>query len=399
MIVTCQNCDTRFNLDENLIKESGSKVRCSKCLHVFTVHKVVPVEEPDSALEETHADFLDTAEAPLPPLEAEQAPEEAAKVSGEAPEEVLDFDLLEAEEETGEEEISLEALGLEEGLAAEEPAPVEEEIAIKGEPEPAEEAPEEVLDFGLPGAEEETGEEEISLEGFGLEERPAAEEPKEKVTDTVSVESLEGAEEEEAEQLEEELMPPLVAEKEPRARKRVSTPLIIVLVLVLLAGGAFAAYGLLKSLDIKIPFLESLIGAPESASIDPGNLRITTLEEVIKTEFVENKIDGRLFVIKGKVRNDYAEVRDFIMVRGVLYSQDGKAVQEKTVYCGNTLSDADLQALDKATMHTRLRNRFGDEKSNFRVPSGKVIPFVVVFSDLPQDLGEFSVEVVSSTPG
>ena len=143
----------------------------------------------------------------------------------------------------------------------------------------------------------------------------------------------------------------------------------------------------------------NVIGAPESATIDPGNLHITIFEQLIKTGFVENRTEGRLFVIRGKVRNDYAEVRNFIMVRGVLYSQDGKAVQEKTVYCGNTLSDADLQALDRSTMHTRLRNRFGDEKSNFRIPSGKVIPFVVVFSGLPQDLGEFSVEVVSSSPG
>ena len=213
------------------------------------------------------------------------------------------------------------------------------------------------------------------------------------------MESLEGAEEGEAEQVEEELMPPPVAEKEPRARKRISTPLMIVLLLILLAGGAFGAYSLLKSLDVKIPFLESLIGAPESASIDPGNLRITTLAQLIKTEFVENGTAGRLLVIKGKVRNDYAEARNFIMVRGVLYSKDGKAVQEKTTYCGNTLSDTDLQALDKATIETRLRNRFGDEKSNFRVPSGKVLPFMVAFADLPQDLGEFSVEVVSSSPG
>jgi predicted Zn finger-like uncharacterized protein len=343
VIVTCENCDTKFNLDENLIKESGSKVRCSKCHHIFTVHKLVPVEEPDSALEEAPADLPDTAESPLPVLEAQEAPEEAAAVSGEAPEEVLDFDLS--------------------------------------------------------GAEEEAAEEEISLEEFGLEEEAAAEEPKEKVTDTVSVESLEGAEEGEAEQVEEELMPPPVAEKGPRARKRISTPLMIVLLLILLAGGAFGAYSLLKSLDVKIPFLESLIGAPESASIDPGNLRITTLEQLIKTEFVENGTAGRLLVIKGKVRNDYAEARNFIMVRGVLYSKDGKAVQEKTTYCGNTLSDTDLQALDKATIETRLRNRFGDEKSNFRVPSGKVLPFMVAFADLPQDLGEFSVEVVSSSPG
>lgn len=373
MIVTCEDCDTRFNLDENLIKESGSKVRCSKCHHIFTVHKLVPVEERDSALEEAPADLQGTADTPLPSLEAEEAPQEAAAAPEEAPEEALDFDLSEAEGAPTEEEISLEEFGLEEGPAAEEAAPVEEEIAVEETPEAVEAEP-------------------------VIEESGAEEELKEEVPDTISAESLEGVEEEETEQVEEELMPPLVAEKELQTRKRISTPLMAVLVLVLLAGGAFGAYSLLKSLDVKIPFLESLMGAPGSATVDPGNLRITTLEQLIKTEFVENSAAGSLFVIKGKVRNDYPEARNFLMVKGVLYSKDGKAVQEKTVYCGNTLSDTDLQALDKATINTRLRNRFGDERSNFKVPSGKVIPFVVVFSDLPQDLGEFSVEVVSSVP-
>jgi len=429
MIVTCENCNTGFNLDENLIKESGSKVRCSKCHHIFTAYKPVPVEEPEPALEpeEAPTEIPESAEASLPSLEAEEVPEEA-----------LDFDLLEeVEEGPAEEEIVLEALGLEEEPAAEEPTLVEEEAAVEETAEAVEEAPEEALDLDLSEeAEEGPAEEEIALEALGFEEEPAAEkptlveeeaaveetaeavepepgieeaeakeEPKEEMPDAISVESLEGVEEEETEQIEqleqveEELMPPPVADIEPQARKRISTPLMIVLVLVLLAGGAFAAYSLLKSFDVKIPFFESLTGTPESATVDPGNLRMTTLEQIVKTEFVDNRTAGRLFVIKGKVRNDYPEARNFILVKGVLYSKDGKAVQEKTAYCGNTLSDIDLQALDKATIDTRLRNRFGDKRSNFRVPSGKVIPFVVVFSDLPQDLGEFSVEVVSSAPG
>ena len=399
MIVTCENCNTRFNLDENLIKESGSKVRCSKCNHTFTVHKSVPVEEPESAveLEEAPADFPDSPEAPLSSLEAEEALEEAAMVSEEAleeaamvseeaPEEALDLDLSEAEEKPAEEEIAPEAIGLEEEPAAEEPTPAEEEVAIEETPEA------------------------MDMEAV-IEEAEAKEELEEELADAISVESLEGAEEEETEQLErkqqfqqieEELMPPPVppvAEKEPRARRRISTPLMIVLALVLLAGGAFAAYRLLKSFDVKIPFLESLAGAPESATIDPGNLRILLLDQLIRSEFVENRTDGRLFVIKGKVRNDYPEARNFIMVRGTLYSNDGETIDKKTIYCGNALSDTDLKALDKATIDERLRNRFGDKRSNFSVPSGKVIPFVVVFSDLPKDLGEFSVEVVSSAPG
>ena len=364
MIVTCENCNSRFNLDENLIKESGSKVKCSKCHHIFTVHKLVPVEEP-------------AAEEPAP-VEEEVAIEETPEAAEEAPEEALDLDLSEAEEKPAEEEIAPERIGLEEEPAAEEPAPVEQGVAL----EKASEA----------------------VEGEPVIEEAEAKTEFEDLADAVSVESLEGAKEEETEQVErkqkvqeveETPMSPLVAEKEPQARRRrISTPLMIVLALVLLAGGAFAAYSLLKTFDIKIPFLESLTGGPESGIIDPGNLRIALLDKLIKSDFVDNSTAGRLFVIKGKVRNDYPEARNFIMVKGVLYSKDGKPVDKKTIYCGNTLSGTDLQALDKVTMDGRLRKR-----SSFSVLSGKVIPFLVVFSDLPQDLGEFSVEVVSSAPG
>ena len=490
MIVTCENCSTKFNLDEGLIKESGSKVRCSKCQHIFTVYKLAHDEEPESAveLEQDHADLQDSAETPQPSIEAEEAPEtgldfglpgleeepaeevaleafgleeepaaeglppveeepavEETPDAEEALEEEFDFDLSDlegepAEEETAE-EVALEAFGLEEEPAAEETPdaeeapeeeldfdlsdlegePAEEEIAeeeialdaLDFDEEPAaegladeetpeaEEAPEEELDFDLSGIEEVPLEETFEVDGAELimEETEATEVPKEEMPDAVSAELLEGVEEEEeVEQVEEELMPTPQAEKELKARKRISTPLMIVLILVLLAGGVIAGYTILQSLDIKIPFVESLIGVPESETTDPGNLHITTLDQLIKTEFVENKTAGRLFVIRGKVRNDYPEARNFIMVKGVVYSRDGKVVQEKAIYCGNTLSDTALQAMDKATIDTRLRNKFGDGRSNFMVTSGKVIPFVVVFPDLPQDLGEFSVEVVSSDP-
>lgn len=36
MIITCEKCSTKFNLDESLLKKEGSKVRCSQCRHIFT---------------------------------------------------------------------------------------------------------------------------------------------------------------------------------------------------------------------------------------------------------------------------------------------------------------------------------------------------------------------------
>lgn len=39
MIITCESCKTRFRLDSRLIKGFSSKVRCSRCQHVFFVSR------------------------------------------------------------------------------------------------------------------------------------------------------------------------------------------------------------------------------------------------------------------------------------------------------------------------------------------------------------------------
>ncbi|MBW1754259.1 MAG: zinc-ribbon domain-containing protein [Deltaproteobacteria bacterium] len=38
MIITCEECQASFNLDESLLKPTGSKVRCSKCKKVFVAY-------------------------------------------------------------------------------------------------------------------------------------------------------------------------------------------------------------------------------------------------------------------------------------------------------------------------------------------------------------------------
>ena len=53
MIITCENCSTGVNLAEELLNPSGSKVRCSKCGHVFTAYppNAPPLPEPASTTE------------------------------------------------------------------------------------------------------------------------------------------------------------------------------------------------------------------------------------------------------------------------------------------------------------------------------------------------------------
>ena len=45
MIIMCENCIKRFKIDDKLIKENGSKVRCSDCGHVFTAYRPAPAPQ------------------------------------------------------------------------------------------------------------------------------------------------------------------------------------------------------------------------------------------------------------------------------------------------------------------------------------------------------------------
>jgi hypothetical protein len=292
-----------------------------------------------------------------------RAVEEAADapdlVSEDVKDEILEFDLIDGEEAAPEQEVTFEEIGAEEEVVAEEV--VQEEVEVPEETAPVFEE---------------------------VEEEVEIEEVEEEIEEEI---------EEEAPPVPEEIpAPPPSAMKAP-GKKRISAPIMILLILALLGGGAYGGYMYLQSTGTKIPYLDFLTGSQETATVDPGNALITVVEQDIGTRFVENAATGNLFIIEGKVRNNYPAARSFIMVKGALYAGDGSLVGQSNVYCGNTFTDSELQTTDKATIEQKLRNKFGDERSNFQVGSAQVLPFMIVFSDLPQDFGEYSVQVVSSS--
>ncbi len=50
MIVTCEGCETGFHVNEHLLRPGGSKVRCSKCRHVFVAYPPAPFEDSEEPL-------------------------------------------------------------------------------------------------------------------------------------------------------------------------------------------------------------------------------------------------------------------------------------------------------------------------------------------------------------
>ncbi len=51
MIITCEQCGISFKLNESLLKPEGSKVRCSKCKHIFLAFPPLPEPEPEIEIE------------------------------------------------------------------------------------------------------------------------------------------------------------------------------------------------------------------------------------------------------------------------------------------------------------------------------------------------------------
>ena len=81
-----------------------------------------------------------------------------------------------------------------------------------------------------------------------------------------------------------------------------------------------------------------------------------------------------------------------------LFTKGKNLANSQTVYAGNLISDMDLVNLSAEELKKRLNNRFGNNRMNSRVLPGKALPFMVVFTKLPEaQLEEFTIEVDTST--
>lgn len=92
MIIQCEQCQTRFRLDDSKVTEKGVKVRCAKCRHVFTVRKEEPETEDfvSAAAPEQAAVAGQQADAVSFPIPAAQEPTPSFSFGDDSPEENAD---------------------------------------------------------------------------------------------------------------------------------------------------------------------------------------------------------------------------------------------------------------------------------------------------------------------
>jgi len=334
MIIECEKCRSKFNLDESLLKQGGSKVRCSRCKHVFTACPTEP-ELPEETLSDDALDELEETVALDSPPVLERAAEPSVTPAGE-----MDF-----------------------------------EQAFK-----------DALDEGppVPLSIDQISEEEESLDVTEAMDRAATIEKKLTQKDLEEKVALKSGEPEEE-----------VEKPRPRKEKRRFRLLPILLaVLVIIVGGGVGVYFLAPEM---LPDSLSFLKPPQKEDImDKGVARLSFKD--VKGTFIQSEKAGQLFVIQGQITNHYPKGRSFILIKASLLDDKNKVVKTKMAYAGNTFTEDQLKTMPLEEINKQLKNRFGQKRLNFRVKPEGGVPFAIVIENLPENLSEFTVEAVSSTP-
>jgi hypothetical protein len=104
----------------------------------------------------------------------------------------------------------------------------------------------------------------------------------------------------------------------------------------------------------------------------------------------------RLFVSKGQVTNLSPAERSGIRILASLLDNTGKVMMEETVYAGNLVSGEKLKTESMVTLRKALARPLGEHLVNMDVPSGKSIPFMVLFFDAPEDIDSYRLEAKDS---
>lgn len=393
MVISCPECSTRFRVDENKIPAQGAKIRCARCKHIFAVaapSPEPPVEEPLQASEISTTDTPPATEDPTPETPSSAADDfgfddfDTPEIGGGTNDE---FDPSAFDDDSSATDDDAFSFGDDYGnvsIGDETDTSDEDEPFSFGDPAPA------------PAVEKPESDKPQDEFSFSPAEQPstASTDPlassfeEDSTIDDMSLPPSEGST-----TLDDSDSPAQPETEKPSRRSPLSVVILFILVLtmvILIAGGVLVWKNGPEGLE---QLVANLTGQQSVTEIE-GDIRLSNLQG----SFITNRKIGEIFVIRGVAINDLREAQAAIQVKGIIFDKDGKQLLQKTIFCGNPISDNDLRKLPFSKMEEMMGNQFGESLANLNVTPGQSIPFTIVFRKLPKTLSEFVVEVADSKP-
>ena len=198
----------------------------------------------------------------------------------------------------------------------------------------------------------------------------------------------------------EEVNPLLTPAPGSRRRKKksgIGTPILLLLLIFLLVAGAYIAsvmtgYKIPYISDIQIPFIEQYLKKPVREISDA---KPVPNQKSVNGRFVTNAATGTLFIITGRVDNPSNVAYSHIYIQGTLITKGKEEVKTTNAYCGNIIPEDMLKTGKIADINKILAVKTGNNNLNANIKPKTDIPFMIVFSDLPEQLQNFTVKVIS----
>lgn len=173
----------------------------------------------------------------------------------------------------------------------------------------------------------------------------------------------------------------------------IGLPVLLMLILFLLASGSYLAatflgYKIPFLPDIRIPFIQQYL--PDKTAEPVSFLEPVPDQKSVTGRFLTNDSAGELFIITGKIENPAQVSYRDIQVKGTLFQKDKKPVVSQVAFCGNIIPENTLKTALVKDLISQLET---PPDINDSVMPQATIPFMLIFSDLPRDLENFTVEV------
>jgi predicted Zn finger-like uncharacterized protein len=439
MIIQCEQCRTKFKLDDSKVADKSIKVRCARCRNVFSVAGSQSVPEGTASFEQTAPVFqieedLRIIAVPVPDstigFKPDMEPEEYSADNNSSslnsfsfaadneqatpdppPSAKNDFDFSLPPVENPATPSNIEFGGLDfsgDDMFGDVVSMPPEEAASDSM----------TFDAGMPGSADSMGVESSAAGQNASSEtqKPAAENPfsldEIDFGDELTSVTVQQVNPEELKPGQDLLFAPLAAtEVKPvpvssadtpkktatppvqeefpplpiSSRRKESSRLSGILVLMGLIIAGLAAY-----------YYWGYVTPTEDKGKITGETGRITVRSV-EASFIKNQQTGDLLVIRGEAVNEYNKPRAAIQIKGIVFGADGKEVSSKSAFCGNLLSREQLATMTMDKIEAAMANQFGDSLANMEVAPGAAIPFVVVIPKPPAGATDYGVELVGST--
>lgn len=116
----------------------------------------------------------------------------------------------------------------------------------------------------------------------------------------------------------------------------------------------------------------------------------------VKVSYAKNVSAGQLLVISGEAVNQYKAPRAALRVKGIIFDAGGQVLVNKSAFAGNMLTDEQLATFTIEKIEEKMANHLGASAANLDVAPGKAVPFMIVVAP-PKEGKDFGVESAGST--